>query len=752
MRAFVTASGIWGVWGQCVGVGTAVFTGYALMLGADDSFIALLSSCALLLGTVQLISPVLGTRFRNKKKLILGLGIGEVSWRCATILIPVFFLPPAYLPVLAVMVGISLTCTYLASPFHNTWIANTVPERIRARFFSRQTIITSIVAVAAGFVVGQFLDLFPESEKYTGFSVVFGIGAVAGFLGFVFLFRAPWPRQEPEEEEEAEVRSLQMFTQPFRDSNFRQATLFLGTWSLAVGIAGPLYSVYMLQWLGISYTEIALFNGLFVVSSIVGNRVWANLVDRFGSKPVLQILMMPAALIPFGWILNEPGQYYFVPISLFFAGFLFSGISVAVTPLQYSLLPEGDLRPYYLACWSAVVNLMAAGGPLLGGLLALYLRDTEFAAFGLTVTSLKIIFVISAILRLLTLIQLRYVRDRSTLSSGGLLAQMFQGNVLSYAYNAAVYGIASHEQRRARATLALGRSGSPLALEQLTQALADASPVVRRSAARALGETGFESATQHLIAVLIDGSSDIRPEAAEALGRLGHSVGVDPLIDALEDADPRVRMSAIRGLSEIKGPDVRELLFWYFSGSFDRLTFPTLVDVLSQLGDHRVVKPTMQRLDSFSSAAVRLQLLNSVSRALGAKDEFYRLLSLDDTARIDALTRLLRRAGSVTTASRVLSGDTCSTLKSEFALLLQAFDREDVADMESATRRISILIRDGLRATKRQPFEVLSVFLVILAVEDFLRSEGRQDLGAGVEVFLSVCLKRMSELVRELGS
>ena len=100
MRSFVTANGIWGVWGQCVGVGTAVFTGYALMLGADDSFIALLSSCALLLGTVQLISPLLGSRVRSKKKLILGLGIGEVFWRCSTILIPLLFLPSAYLPAL----------------------------------------------------------------------------------------------------------------------------------------------------------------------------------------------------------------------------------------------------------------------------------------------------------------------------------------------------------------------------------------------------------------------------------------------------------------------------------------------------------------------------------------------------------------------------------------------------------------------------------------------------------------------------
>ena len=355
-------------------------------------------------------------------------------------------------------------------------------------------------------------------------------------------------------------------------------------------------------------------------------------------------------------------------------------------------------------------------------------------------------------LRLVPLVQLGFVRDRSTLSSGGLLARMFQGNVLSYAYNATVYSTASQEQRRARATLALGRSGSPLALEQLTQALADASPVVRRSAARALGETGFESATEHLVAELIDGASDIRPEAAEALGRLGHTAGIDPLIDALEDADPRVRISAIRGLSEIDRPDVKELLFWVFSAGFDRLTFPTLVDVLSQLGDHRVVKPTLQRLEGFTSPAVRLQLLNSVCRALGAGNEFYAMLSLDDTDRIDAITRLLQRTGSLLSGNHALTADVRTELKKEFALLLQAFDREETADMESVTRRISILIRDGLTATGRPPFEVLSVFLVILAVEDFLRGEVRHELGAGSEVFLAVCLQRMGALVRNLGN
>ena len=44
MRGFITASGLWGIWGQTIGIGTAVFTGYLLHLGADESYIALLTS------------------------------------------------------------------------------------------------------------------------------------------------------------------------------------------------------------------------------------------------------------------------------------------------------------------------------------------------------------------------------------------------------------------------------------------------------------------------------------------------------------------------------------------------------------------------------------------------------------------------------------------------------------------------------------------------------------------------------------
>ena len=144
-----------------------------------------------------------------------------------------------------------------------------------------------------------------------------------------------------------------------------------------------LYSVFMLDKLQISYTEISIFNAFFMATSIVGYRIWAGLIDRFGSKAVLQIIVVLAStLIPFIWIFNVPDSYYLVPVALVLSGVFFSGIGVAISPLVYSLLPQGEKRTLYLASWSVAVNLMGALGPFLGSILAYQLQDVHLELMG----------------------------------------------------------------------------------------------------------------------------------------------------------------------------------------------------------------------------------------------------------------------------------------------------------------------------------------------------------------------------------
>ena len=86
---------------------------------------------------------------------------------------------------------------------------------------------------------------------------------------------------------------------------------------------------------------------------------------------------------------------------------------------------------------------------------------------------------------------------------------------------------------------------------------------------------------------------------------------------------------------------MHELLFWHFGGDFDPQTFPTLVDVLSERCDRRIVRPTIANLTQFRSSAIRLQLLNGVCRTRSRRP-VYRLLSQEDTQRIDSIGRIFR--------------------------------------------------------------------------------------------------------------
>ena len=744
LRSFVVASGLWGAWGQACGLGTAAFTGFALYLGADGAFIALFTSAAYFLALTQLLAPLLSARVRDKKRFVVIGGYVEIVFRGLPLIIPLFVPEQYRLLALVAMVCLSMFSGYAISPFYSTWIANAVPENIRARFASRQTIVSTIVAMIAGFAIGQFLDFFPGG----GFVWVFAAGTLFGLLGYLNLLRAPFPQQTTASDEQS--TRLRDLVQPFHDANFRRAALFFGLWTFGIGLAGPLYSVFMLDRLQISYTEVSIFNALFMLTSIAGYRLWAGLIDRFGARPVLQILMTPAAFLPLIWTFNQPGAYHLVPVALVLSGILFSGIGVGINPLLYGLLPQGEKRTMYLATWSVTVNLMGALGPLLGGLLVAQLEGLRFSVFGVPMGDLQVIFALSALVRLAPLFILRTVKDARSATSRSLLSRMLRGNVLSYAYNATIFSLATAEETRARAAEALGRSGNPLAIEQLVQALADASPRVRRAAARALGESRSESATEPLVRELLDGASDIRSEAAEALGRLGSSTSIDPLVEALSDADPRVRISAIRGLASLRGDEVHELLFWHFGSDFDPLTFPTLVDVLGDRQDRRIVRPALGRLTDFPSPAVRLQLLNGVCRALGAGDQFYRLLSREDTDRVAAITRLLRRATDTLGGARCIDTEDRTQLKTLCREVVVAYEEEQAEALVEAMRQVVRTVRDGLSATGDQAYDVLSVYVILIAIGRFINSPVRQESPVAQEIFLTVCLGRLAALIREI--
>ena len=81
LRTFILSGGFWGAWGKVFGIGTAVFTGYVIWLGATDAQVAYFVSIASFASLGQVISSLIAPRVRRKKLFVFCIGLCEMGGR-----------------------------------------------------------------------------------------------------------------------------------------------------------------------------------------------------------------------------------------------------------------------------------------------------------------------------------------------------------------------------------------------------------------------------------------------------------------------------------------------------------------------------------------------------------------------------------------------------------------------------------------------------------------------------------------------
>jgi MFS family permease len=129
----------------------------------------------------------------------------------------------------------------------------------------------------------------------------------------------------------------------------------------------PFFTLYITSKFGVGMTSVGFIFGAFSITGIVGSTIGGALTDRLGRKPMLLFGLIVSAVssIWLGFADN---------LQMFFAGAVFVGLfSNAGGPAQQAmladLLPDSQ-RAKGFAIWRVIVNIAAAVGPAIGGLLA----------------------------------------------------------------------------------------------------------------------------------------------------------------------------------------------------------------------------------------------------------------------------------------------------------------------------------------------------------------------------------------------
>jgi predicted MFS family arabinose efflux permease len=140
-------------------------------------------------------------------------------------------------------------------------------------------------------------------------------------------------------------------------------------------MALPFYVVYAREKLGAAPETVGWFLFAQVLGGIVGNLVWARLVDRAGIKTMLTVCAVSSAAAPLLAVTLGPLGWQALLPTLFLAGAAFDGRQVGFQSALLTLAPATE-RPTFAAL-NAVLVLPVALLPLLAGLL---LQSWPYAA------------------------------------------------------------------------------------------------------------------------------------------------------------------------------------------------------------------------------------------------------------------------------------------------------------------------------------------------------------------------------------
>jgi len=356
---------------------------FALKLGASNTTIGLLAAIPPLAQLVQIPAIYMVERIRNRRAIsVYVLTVSRLLWLVIG-LIPFLFSLQAGLTFLIVALLIRSCLAAVGTTSWNSWMRDLVPPDRLGSFFSKRfalmTGLTIPLSLAAAFFVDAWKRAFPATDLYA-YSILFFSGCVVGLLGVYHITRIPEPRMAVPEEK---TNFLRLLSRPFKDKNFRNLAMFLGSWNFAVNLAAPFFTVYMLKRLGL---EMSLVIALAVVSQLMSFtffRIWGKFSDRFTNKSVLRVsgpLFIVCILL---WTFTTMPERYFLTIPLLVTIHILTGISAAGVTISsgnmgLKLAPKGE-GTVFLAMLALTNSLAAGVAPVLGGRFADFFAERELS-------------------------------------------------------------------------------------------------------------------------------------------------------------------------------------------------------------------------------------------------------------------------------------------------------------------------------------------------------------------------------------
>lgn len=388
-------------------VGSAVFNGFMIKLGAGDLVYSIVLALPVLGGMSQIFGSYLVETTGKRRFIFLSNGIVHRALWIPVALIPLFLHSAPHDAVIwsiSILITVSSVAASVSTIAFNSWMGDLVPSDIIGRFFGKRSLVSTASATASALLIGFIVD---KVNNLTGFAIVFAGGALFGLVDictFFFIKHPPLPQPKNK------PSLMSIIKEPFKDKNYMAFVMFATVYAFGVNIIVPFFNTYMLQNLRMNYFTINLACTVMSgITTILVVRQWGVCADRYGNRPVLLLTALCITFVPVPWLFTTPSNYSMIFFANILSGLTWSGYNLAIFNESIWLAPEHNRSAYsawYTFFTSAVGTALAyvCGGFFMQYTTPYFTRAHIMLFTGSTLNSFFVLLTISVVLRLLAII------------------------------------------------------------------------------------------------------------------------------------------------------------------------------------------------------------------------------------------------------------------------------------------------------------------------------------------------------------
>jgi len=440
------------------------------------------------------------------------------------------------------------------------WQQEYIPNDIRGKYSANSSIFASLAGLmavsAAGYIINRPLGL----ERY---SILFGLGILFGMTSIYLA--AHIPGGAPDTSEKSSLQSHRDLLIPLRDRRFLRYLGGLGLMTVATAPVFAFLPLYMQEKVGLSPGSVVFLQTGALIGSVLSSYFWGWLADRYGSKPIALTGLLLISTLPIWWYLTPREAPLSLPVALGIAllqGVAGSGWGIGSGRLLFVNMVPAQNKASYLSQYNAWMGLIGGFSSIFGGRLLDVFSGLEGQFLGLRVDSFTILFAIGFLLPLFSAFILRSIQTERELGISQFAGLFIHGNPLLAVDSLIRFYFAREEPAVVAVTELLGKSRSPLTVNELMESLDDPRFYVRFEALVSIARHSPDEHLVHALVEVLEGNDPaLSMMAAWGLGRIGIGSALPALRHSLQASRYRsVRAHVARSLGSLDDTESISLL------------------------------------------------------------------------------------------------------------------------------------------------------------------------------------------------